>query len=88
MNALQSLHGCSSSLELMPTTSVDCTTIEIVLISTWYTTEIGKRPPALITKHGNLPSEPYAAAARVLGALYEHDARISREVYKQVEIDA
>lgn len=83
VHALEALHGCSCSIELMPIGSAESCGLEIVVISTWPSTEIGKRQPTLITKHGFLALDREDGVARIYGALHEHDALISRRVYKQ-----
>lgn len=86
LSALQSLHGCKSSIELLPVGGYGEAGLEVVIISTWYGTRIGIRPPALITKHGTVASVREDGVARIFGALHEHDAEISRRVYGQEDM--
>lgn len=83
VSALQSLHGCVTSIELMPVPSNDLLAFEVVVISTWQSTVPLKRNPTLITKRGVLPDDPASAAAHVYGALLAHDEEISRKLYTQ-----
>lgn len=84
--ALRALHGGACSIELLPIGGSELAELEIVVISTWPSTQIGRRPPCLITKHGLMPAGAIDAAARVLGALYEHEKEISERLYKQTEL--
>lgn len=83
VSALHSLHGCSTSVELMPDLLTGYEQLQIVVISTWPSSVPLKRNPTLVTKHGVLRGEWAAAAADVFRAMHEHDAQISQRVYKQ-----
>jgi len=86
IHALQSLHGCTTSVELMPDISNASYGITIKILSTWQSTTPGKRNPMLLTEHGIMPVDGAAAAARVYGALHEHDTAISERLYRQSEL--
>lgn len=88
LQALQALHGCTCSVELMLDGSTAVYGVTIKILSTWQSTTPGRRNPMLLTEHGTMPVDGCAAAARVYGALHEHDAAISERLYKQSLLEA